>query len=101
MPSEFSTITPKPLDPTVIGGDSLASQLRLYLDTNLARSLIVEATSGKYIFQVMKHFWNFSKVYILLQITCLNRRGAAFILTSMTPLQKPRFISSRYGSYYL
>ena len=44
VPAENSVISPKPLDPTIVGEDSLASQLRIYLDTNLARTLITEAT---------------------------------------------------------
>ena len=44
VPAENSVISPKPLDPTIVGEDSLASQLRIYLDTNLARTLINEAT---------------------------------------------------------
>ena len=40
------TITPKPYDKSVIGIDTVDSQLRLYLDTNLARNFMTEANSG-------------------------------------------------------
>lgn len=40
------TITPDPINKTVVGVDSLSPQLRIPLDTNLARNLINEAASG-------------------------------------------------------
>ena len=90
VPTELSTITPKPLDPTVIGGDSLASQLRLYLDTNLARSLIVEATSGSSTFSSNEAFLEFFKG---LYITTNNPsqaqgEGAAFYFDINDPSSK-------------
>lgn len=90
VPAEYSTITPKPLDPTVIGEDSLASQLRLYLDTNLARSLIVEATSGSSTFSSNEAFLEFFKGFY---ITTNNPsqaqgEGAAFYFDINDPSSK-------------
>tara|TARA_Y100001978_G_scaffold202028_1_gene221845 strand:- start:1505 stop:2785 length:1281 start_codon:yes stop_codon:yes gene_type:complete len=61
VPFENSTITPNPLERTIIGSDTVSSQLRIYLDTNLARSLINEATSGSTTFSSNDEFLEFFK----------------------------------------
>ncbi len=40
------TITPDPINNAIVGSDTVSPQLRIPLDTNLARTLINEATSG-------------------------------------------------------
>lgn len=54
-------ITPDPLNNTVVGGDSLQAQLRLSLDTNLARQWITEATSGSSTFASNENFQSYFK----------------------------------------
>ena len=90
VPTEHAVITPKPLDPTVIGDDSLASQLRIYLDTNLARSLIVEATSGSTTFSSNDEFLEFFKgLYITTNNPIqLQGEGAAFYFDINDPSSK-------------
>jgi hypothetical protein len=46
VPFGMGTITPDPINKTIVGGDSLSPQLRIPLDTNLARTFINEATNG-------------------------------------------------------
>ena len=58
---EITTITPNPLEPSIVGEDTISSQLRIYLDTNLARSLINEATSGSTTFSSNDEFFDFFK----------------------------------------
>lgn len=61
VPFEQSTITPNTSSPTIVDGDSLAPQLRIHLDTNLAWSLITEATSGSTTFSSNDEFLQFFK----------------------------------------
>ena len=61
VPFENSTITPNTSSPTIVDGDSLAPQLRIHLDTNLAWSLITEATSGSTTFSSNDEFLDFFK----------------------------------------
>ena len=61
VPFENTTITPNPLEPSIVGEDTISSQLRIYLDTNLARSLINEATSGSTTFSSNDEFLDFFK----------------------------------------
>ena len=42
----MGTILPKPNQTSIVGGDSLDAQLRIQLDTNFAKALILEATNG-------------------------------------------------------
>jgi hypothetical protein len=90
VPSEHAVITPKPLDPTVIGDDSLASQLRIYLDTNVARSLIVEATSGSTTFSSNEEFLEYFKgLYITTNNPIqMQGEGAAFYFDINDPSSK-------------
>ncbi|MDG2152724.1 MAG: DUF4270 family protein, partial [Crocinitomicaceae bacterium] len=90
VPSEHAVITPKPLDPTVIGDDSLASQLRIYLDTNVARSLIVEATSGSTTFSSNEEFLEYFKgLYITTNNSMqMQGEGAAFYFDINDPSSK-------------
>ena len=57
----MGTIIPKPLSNAVVGGDTLAPQLRIPLDTNFAKSLIEESTSGNGTFASNVNFQNFFK----------------------------------------
>lgn len=61
VPFDNATITPNTSSPTIVDGDSLAPQLRIHLDTNLARSLILEATSGSSTFSGNDEFLEFFK----------------------------------------
>ena len=61
VPFENATITPNTSSPTIVDGDSLAPQLRIHLDTNLARNLILEATSGTSTFSSNDEFLEFFK----------------------------------------
>lgn len=57
----MGTITPKPLTNTVVNGDTLAPQLRIPLDTNFAKSIIQESTSGNGTFASNVNFQTFFK----------------------------------------
>jgi hypothetical protein len=57
----FGTITPDPINKTIVGGDSLNPQLRIPLDTNLAKALITEATSGSATFSSNEAFLSYFK----------------------------------------
>ena len=61
VPLGLGTITPDPINKTIVGGDSLNPQLRIPLDTNLARSLILEATSGSATFSSNEAFLSYFK----------------------------------------
>lgn len=61
VPAGKEVISPKPLSKTVIGNDTVDAQLRIPLDTNIARNLITEATSGSSTFASNDNFLNFFK----------------------------------------
>jgi len=61
IPAGNEVITPDPLNYTIIGNDSVQAQLRLPLDTNLARQFITEATSGSTTFSSNANFQNYFK----------------------------------------
>ena len=61
VPAENATVTPNTSSPTIVDGDSLAPQLRIHLDTNMARSLIVEAASANGTFSSNEAFLDFFK----------------------------------------
>ncbi|MBU3659346.1 MAG: DUF4270 domain-containing protein [Flavobacteriales bacterium] len=61
VPSGKGTISPKPLTKTVIGDDTVDAQLRIPLDTNIARNFIEEATSGSSTFTSNDDFLNYFK----------------------------------------
>ena len=61
VPFENATITPNTSSPTIVDGDSLAPQLRIHLDTNLDRNVILEATSGTSTFSSNDEFLEFFK----------------------------------------
>lgn len=61
IPAGKETILPKPNDKTVIGEDTVDSQLRIPLDTNFAKYLITEAESGSASFSSNENFVNFFK----------------------------------------
>lgn len=56
-----STITPDPLNFTIIGDDSVQSQLRIYLDTNLAKQFITNASNGSGYFASNDAFQDYFK----------------------------------------
>ena len=57
----MGSITPKPLTNAVVNGDTLAPQLRIPLDTNFAKSMIQESTSGNGTFASNVNFQTFFK----------------------------------------
>ena len=61
VPLGLGTITPDPINKTIVGGDSLNPQLRIPLDTNLAKALITEATSGGATFSSNEAFLSYFK----------------------------------------
>ena len=61
VPFGMGTITPDPINKTIVGGDSLSPQLRIPLDTNLARTFITEATSGSTTFGSNESFLSYFK----------------------------------------
>jgi len=61
VPAGKGTITPKPLTKTVIGVDTVDAQLRIPLDTNIARNFIDEATNGSSTFATNDNFLNYFK----------------------------------------
>lgn len=65
VPAGQGLITPKPLSNTVVDGDTLAPQLRIPIDTNFAKSLLQESTSGNGTFASNSHFQNFFKGFKL------------------------------------
>lgn len=61
VPLGLGTITPDPINKTIVGADSLNPQLRIPLDTNLAKALITEATSGSATFSSNEAFLSYFK----------------------------------------
>lgn len=55
------TIEINPIDKIVIGPDTVAAQMRIYLDTNLARTLMEEAASGSATYDSNDNFINYFK----------------------------------------
>jgi len=90
VPAANSVISPRPLEPTIVGEDSLSAQLRIYLDTNLAWSLINEATSGSTTFSSNEEFLNFFKgLYIKTNNSGQAQgEGAAFYFDINDPSSK-------------
>ena len=64
VPFGMGTITPKPNQVTIVGGDSLDAQLRIHVDTNFARLLIEESNSGTS-FSSNEAFLNFFKGFYI------------------------------------
>ena len=61
IPAGKETITPDPLNFTIIGDDSVQAQLRIPLDTNLAKQFIAEATNGSSTFASNTNFQSYFK----------------------------------------
>ena len=61
IPAGSEIITPDPLNYTIIGDDSVQAQLRIPLDTNLAKQFITEATSGSSTFASNANFQSYFK----------------------------------------
>lgn len=61
VPIGKGTLVPDPLHNTIVGGDTVNAQLRIHLDTNLARTLINEAISGNGTFSSNDNFLNYFK----------------------------------------
>jgi len=54
-------ITPDPVNFSIIGDDSIQAQLRIYLDTNLAKQFITNASNGSGFFASNEAFQNYFK----------------------------------------
>jgi hypothetical protein len=61
VPSGHGTFGPRPLNNAVVGGDTLAPQLRIPLDTNFAKSMLNEAATNASTFASNVNFQNFFK----------------------------------------
>lgn len=61
IPAGKESITPDPLNYTIIGDDSVQAQLRIPLDTNLAKQFITEATNGSVTFTSNTNFQSYFK----------------------------------------
>jgi hypothetical protein len=61
VPFGKGSITPRPTQKSIVGGDTVDAQLRIHLDTNFAKSLIQEAASGSTTFASNENFVNFFK----------------------------------------
>jgi hypothetical protein len=55
------TITPAPNQGTILAGDTVEAQLRIHLDTNFAKTLIAEASSGSTTFASNENFLTYFK----------------------------------------
>ena len=90
VPLDNATISPNTSSPSVVGGDSLAPQLRIHLDTLLARSLITEATSGGTTFSSNDEFLEFFKGLYLRtnNLAQVSGEGAALYLNINDPSSK-------------
>lgn len=90
VPLDNATISPNTSSPSVVGGDSLAPQLRIHLDTLLARSLITEATSGGTTFSSNDEFLEFFKGLYLRtnNLAQVSGEGAALCLNINDPSSK-------------
>jgi hypothetical protein len=79
VPIGMGTIVPKPNQASIVGGDSLDAQLRIHLDTNFAKSLILEASNGGTTFSSNETFLTFFKgLYVKTNNpTQANGQGAA------------------------
>lgn len=61
VPVGKGTIVPDPLNNAIVGGDTIDAQLRIHLDTNLARIMINEAKSGNGTFSSNEDFLAYFK----------------------------------------
>jgi len=75
----MGTITPKPNQTSIVGGDSLDAQLRIQLDTNFAKNLVLEANNGT-TFLTNEAFMTFFKGFYVKtnNPTQASGQGAAF-----------------------
>ena len=99
VPAENATVTPNTSSPTIVDGDSLAPQLRIHLDTNMARNLIVEATSESGTFSSNEAFLDFFKgLHIKTNNnTQLQSEGAALYLDINDPSSKATIYFKQNG----
>jgi hypothetical protein len=99
VPAENATVTPNTSSPTIVDGDSLAPQLRIHLDTNMARNLIVEATSESGSFSSNEAFLDFFKgLHIKTNNnTQLQSEGAALYLDINDPSSKATIYFKQNG----
>ena len=90
VPADKATITPNTIAPVITAGDSLAPQLRIHLDTVLARSIITEATSGGTTFSSNADFLDFFKGLYLRTNNMFQgpNEGAALYLNVNDPSSK-------------
>jgi len=82
-----STITPDPFNYTIIGNDSLQAQLRIYLDTNLAKQFIANASNGSGYFASNEAFQTYFKgLYVRINNPSLSSgQGGVFYFNLNDP----------------
>ena len=99
VPAENATVTPNTSSPTIVDGDSLAPQLRIHLDTNMARNLIVEAASANGTFSSNEAFLDFFKgLHIKTNNNSqLPNEGAALYLDINDPSSKATIYFKQNG----
>lgn len=78
--SGFGTITPTPNKNTLVGSDTVNPQLRIPLDTNLARTLINEAGSNSTVFASDEAFQSYFKGIKVKTNNPLQSTGSGAIL---------------------
>ena len=85
-----NTLTPDPLNYSIIGGDSVQAQLRLYLDTNLAQQFIMAATNGSGAFTSIEAFQDYFKgLYVRTNnVSMSNGQGGVFYFNLNDPATK-------------
>ena len=82
-----SIITPDPINYTLIGDDSVQAQLRIYLDTSLAKQFIASASNGSGAFASNDAFQNYFKgLYVRTNNPALsNGQGGVFYFNLNDP----------------
>jgi hypothetical protein len=78
VPIGMGTITPKPNQVSIVGGDSLDAQLRIHIKTDFAQSLIDEANSGSS-FSSNENFLNFFKGFYIKTNNILQGSGSGAV----------------------
>jgi len=61
VPVGKGTISPRPTEKSIVGGDTVDAQIRIHLDTNFAKTIIAEAASGGTTFSSNENFLNYFK----------------------------------------
>ncbi|NBV67078.1 MAG: DUF4270 family protein [Flavobacteriia bacterium] len=100
VPAGKGTLVPDPLNKTIVGGDSLQAQLRIHLDTLLAKQFIAEATSGSTTFSSDDNFKSYFKGLLVKtnNISQAAGQGGVFYFNLNDPSSKLTIYYSQAGS---